>query len=458
MIGAIDGSQFHAPSVRDRERQDVVRNRHRHNRIAENAPQLTGLGYEVQQIHDKKEEYLYMLPGTGFQIKTQIDLFIENYKKGVPLAESFQQIEQDVQAFKVEYLVEQPVFPIVLEKRKYKGKDSIVGKLYGGKSIVEATDERERDGVVKKSVSEIQKYLLSADPGSMAVMTSPKGWSGYDGITYPDTQTYCYQVQQDGSIRGFTLKTDMTLAQNEELLKKLGVDEKVFEEGKDQKTGIKRVVENVAFISSDKGKSIEDVAQIIKQTKGSEVAYVDSLKQSRTFTEMITLLKNPDSLWTLDSTVQNLVDSWKEYAGGRIKSLDELKEQDLSISLGLIVMKLMNEIRPPVKKNKMEIGVAYPVVQGQILFDPREILSEMKELAGCAGGGGGSIGRGGRGIIDSAGIARAIKFYEGDKKILCCTCPFCKTKVEAVIEGGRISCPNPECGKSAPYEEQTTGE
>lgn len=452
MMSVVERAQFQAPSIRDRERRDIAHNRHRHNRLVENMPEVSGLGYEVQQIHDKQEERLYMLPGTGFQIKTQIDLFLENYKNGVPLTESFQQIEQDVQAFKIEYLVEQPVFPIVLDKAKQNGKDRIVGKLYGGKSIVDATDVRERDGVVKKSVENIEAFLLKATPGSMAVMTSPSGWSGYDGIKYPDVQTYCYQVQKDGSIRGFTLKTDLTLSQNEELMKKLGIDEKVFEDKVEQETGIKRVVESVAFISPEDDKSIEDIANIIRQIKGSEVAYVDSLKKNRTFTEMIDLLRNPDSLWTLDGTVQGLVDKWKEYAGVTIKSLDELKEQDLSISLGLTVMKLMHEIRPPVKKNEMKIGRSYPVRQEQILFDPRAVLDDMRQLAGCAGGGG-------RGVMDSAGTARAISFYEGDKKILCCKCPFCKQEVEAVIAGGKITCPS--CDASAPYtppEEQTAGE
>lgn len=36
-----------------------------------------------------------------------------------------------------------------------------------------------------------------------------------------------------------------------------------------------------------------------------------------------------------------------------------------------------------------------------------------------------------------------------EKTILCCTCPFCKQEVEAVIGGGRITCPN--CEKSASW-------
>jgi hypothetical protein len=38
---------------------------------------------------------------------------------------------------------------------------------------------------------------------------------------------------------------------------------------------------------------------------------------------------------------------------------------------------------------------------------------------------------------------------QAGEKSLDCTCPFCKTKVTAIISGGQIHCPN--CGKSASY-------
>jgi hypothetical protein len=36
-----------------------------------------------------------------------------------------------------------------------------------------------------------------------------------------------------------------------------------------------------------------------------------------------------------------------------------------------------------------------------------------------------------------------------EKRILCCTCPFCKEQVEAVIEKGKIHCP--KCKKEVDY-------
>lgn len=40
----------------------------------------------------------------------------------------------------------------------------------------------------------------------------------------------------------------------------------------------------------------------------------------------------------------------------------------------------------------------------------------------------------------------------GEKRILCCTCPFCEQQVEAIIEDGKITCP--KCKKSAPWKEK----
>lgn len=42
----------------------------------------------------------------------------------------------------------------------------------------------------------------------------------------------------------------------------------------------------------------------------------------------------------------------------------------------------------------------------------------------------------------------------GEKRILCCKCPFCEKEVEAVIANGKITCPNPKCGKSVPWSDE----
>ena len=70
---------------------------------------------------------------------------------------------------------------------------------------------------------------------------------------------------------------------------------------------------------------------------------------------------------------------------------------------------------------------------------------EVREIqAGCGKSGGYDL-------TESQGdsVNSVSEFDPKKEKILCCTCPFCKRAVEAVISKGRITCP--ECNKSAKW-------
>lgn len=406
-IGIFDLQQ-HAlvPSLKHQDKQQA---RHRDRVQVEIEPKESGLADEVGDIKKRGETEMYLLPGTGFQVRTQVDLLLENYRNGVPISDTFQQLEQDIQGFKTEYLVELPVFPIVLEKKTYDEKTRLVGALYGGRPFADAISEDERHGVVKKSAQEIEEILLDAAPGTMVVMTSPKGWSGYQSkdnrieklnpfdvasglateIRYPDTQTYCYEVLPDGSIRGFTLKTDMNLFQNKRLLIELGLPEDTFGESVDTITDIKRVVENVVIIDPEKHESIEGIAQKIRRIKNSEIAYYDNTKTPRLLSEMIDLLQNPESLWTLDARVKSVVDPLLEYVSSRITDSDVEKRSDLETALGLTVLKLMDKVRPRKKDIELKAGKVHPPTRetGFLPFNPYKQLEELQKVGGCAGGG-----------------------------------------------------------------------
>ncbi len=444
---------FKAPSTRFLESQKTrLRNPLEVERIVKPV-----LAEEVDAIKKKNQQDMYLLPGTGFQVRTQVDLLLENHKNGVPLSDSLQQVEQDLQGFKTEYLLELPVFPIVLEKQEYEGKTRLVGALYGGKPFADAISSDERDGVVKKSTEKIEETLLTAEPGTMVIMTSPAGWSGYqtkdnkleplnpydikmgnaEEIEYPDSQTYCFQVQKDGSIRGFTLKTDMTLSQNKQLLKNLGVPEDAFQSVVDNRADIKRVVESVVVIDPKEDESIEDIAQNIQHIKGGEVAYKDSADRSRTFAEMMDLLQNPDSLWTLDATVKSYIDPLKAYISQRITDSDEETRGDLETAMGLTALKLMHEIRPPKQKKKVMWRGARYDIEDRIVspFDAQDTLEEMRKIAGCAGGGKK------KNILNS--ITPRTGFNKDDDEQEWFSCPKCGYRASGPIGNG--PCPNPEC-------------
>lgn len=406
MTAILETRHANAPSVQRYDRETK-----RHHRLVqvERIPQASDLQHEIDEIIQRGETGMYLLPGTGFQVKSQIDLLIENYENNIPLSSSLQQLEQDVQGFKIEYLTELPVFPILLEKKNEAGRRFLTGKLYGGRSFADGISENERDGVVKKSAQKIEEILLDAAPGTMVVMTSPKGWSGYQSrdnrleklnpldtaqglaaeIRYPDSQTYCYQVMPDGSIKGFTLKTDMTLSQNKKLLMELRGQTDVFEEVVDFKTDIKWVVENVVVIDPEKKESIEGIAQKIQEIKGLPVAYRDSTGTSRYFSEMIDLLQHPEDLWTLDEAVKSEVDPLLAYVSKRITDSDTQKRTDLETALGLVILKIMDKVRPRKKDTEMKQGTPLAPSRAQEFspLSPQDRLEELQRIGGCAGGG-----------------------------------------------------------------------
>ena len=85
-----------------------------------------------------------------------------------------------------------------------------------------------------------------------------------------------------------------------------------------------------------------------------------------------------------------------------------------------------------------------------VMYEAQETLKDLQKLAGCAGG-----GKKNETSSFQSSITPRLGEKDG-KKILCCTCPFCKSEVEAVIEEGTITCP--KCSAQAPWSENSLGE
>ena len=327
----------------------------------------------------------YLLPGTGFNVRMQVNLLQENLLKGIRegrsretvLAESFQQIGQDIQGFKTEYLCQELLFPIVLDKKVVNGRERIIAPMYGGKLLVDTTSDRERQGKVKKTVTQVEDFLLNAAPGSIACMSSPPGDSGFDGVTYQDTQTYIWMIQPDGKPRGFTVRTDMDIDQNKRLLARFGIDRTKLD-GRNTYDEVSNIVDNPVFLHAtpDKKYNIEDIVDTIRDVKGTDVAY-----QGRSFKEIYTTLKNPYRLWTLDAKTQELVHNLEETIRFHIENGGAEAVKNIEIALGTTVLKLAEYIRMP------KIGDRMRNRAGE-RFNPYALLRDVQRLPGCNGGGG----------------------------------------------------------------------
>lgn len=240
----------------------------------------------------------------------------------------------------------------------------------------------------------------------------------------------------------------------------LGVSEEVFKEQVDTRTDIKRVVSNVVIIDPKEKESIEGIAQKIRRIKDSEVAYLDSGRAHHTFSEMIDLLQNPESLWTLDDAVKSAVDPLLAYVSNRITDSNLGKRTDLEAALGFTVLKLMDKVRPRKKDTELKQGVVEVSARetGFLPFNPYKQLEELQKVGGCAGGGNNKnkFLNPAQVIMDSVTprLGSSNLFEDGDQEWFSCpkcsykadgpvgnTCPGCNlTKEEFAAEEGVVVC------------------
>ena len=230
----------------------------------------------------------------------------------------------------------------------------------------------------------------------------------------------------------------MDIFQNEDMLRRLGVSDEKLQKLTNPMERIKQTVSNFAVLEPEEGKTIEGMVDIIEDVMGANIAYRDTNGKNRTFDEARALLKNPERLWTLDILTQSLVDRFRKYAEWGFIN-DKASPRDLEVALGDVILRLMH--RSSVQEPRsLIVDVERELVLGY--YDAGDELKRLQQIPGCAGGGN---------TMDSV-TPREVKL-EDNKKILCCTCPFCNEEVEAVIAGGRITCPKKGCGKSVKWKD-----
>lgn len=463
-------SHYAAPSQRFSERNRSVL--HRPVRV-ERELQIPDLAYEVGRINAQGEEEkrLYDLNKTGFHVKDQIRLLMENMDNGIPLADSIQQIKQDVNGFNFEYLQEAPVFGIPLGFKDIDGQKRVVARLYGEKLWVDSTSEIEREGVVRESVGAAEKILATGKPGTLVVIHSGEGWSNYQvkgkdlgalsdldvkrgiaqEIKFPDAQTYVAVINPDGSITAVTLKAHMNLSQSEAFVAKLQGKEPEETPLLSEKDRIKKVVGNVLKFSSEDGINTDSIIKTMKHIMGGNTAYRDTLGRERTFDEMRFMVQNPRALEELSEATERLTGKFSEYAAWRMGMKDENVTSDLQIALGYTILNLMHEVRGSKKKSVMKKDTPYRLsADDKPEFNAREMLEDLQEIPGCAGGG---IG------VDSAGGKREGVIGESDDLgALDIDCPTCNAKNKRPRGGWVYACQSCgsdkiSCGRKPPGQE-----
>lgn len=329
------------------------------------------------------------LPGTGFQIQTQLNLLFPELrninseeKKREKINQWLSQTSEDIKGFALEYLALGLVFPIFYKIDWVDGEKRIVAPLYGNKKMADTVSWDERNGMVKKTLLEkIEPFLLNAPNESIAVMTSPSGWSGLkDGkgkeIVYPDSQTYIFQ-KKDEEIVGFTIRTDFSYGEHREFLKR--ADNKELTLNSSVSDYVSSVVLKERNSELNNLQNIEDVVDLMRDVRfdlsgGSLFTY-----KKRFWAEVYSNLERRDELWKFDEHTQKIVTEFKEFIMSSELSMEQIKE-----ALAVTILRVAKFLRGE-KKQRRPIESSFIPVSLDISYG--KILSEVQEIPGCAGGG-----------------------------------------------------------------------
>lgn len=350
----------------------------------------------------------WLLEGTGFNVRTQIEKLIKESRQKGALSEAIKvwlgQTKEDLQGFWLEYICQKLVLPIQIEKVEIKGKEQIICPRYGHQPLLETVSEQERNGAVTDSLTRIIDFLLKAPPGSMAIFVSPAGWSGLKtsegkDISYPETQIYAYHVEKSGKIKAVTIRTDNTLAQNETFVGWLKNQELGRASSDNLQERIENVTRNPVFLEgSSEDFGFDKLARALQIIRNSSFVL-----KNRTFRELLEDLKNIERISVVDQKTSALIETFADFVTNSTFA-------STPKSLELIAEKL--------GKTVLEISAAKRVLDNHLSILPldewfyRKELDYLRTIGGCNGGG--LLGLSNPTLMFGLGTARSIILGEGN--------------------------------------------
>ena len=388
----------------------------------------------------------YFLPGSGFKVLTEM----RGWAKELGYDPSAKQIETvarktagNIAAYYYEYLSRNLIVQYDVERRQRDDGEWRIWVPEYQAWLGDVIQTEEREGAVKKVFDELERELVHAQPGTIGVFTSPAGWSGLNGIAnYQESQTFCYRVGERGKIEVVTIRSEMTLDQNDRLMNKL-IDREAEEtrqpvivSGKEK---IKAVVGRKAiFLESNPGEGFLKVLAVMREVMGTEMIHFDT-RGIRTFTEAREQIRNRRQLLKLATKATELINVFVDYfcreevstTEGRARAAKEMGKT--IIGLARLVL---GSLDPSFLQRTIFNRSSYRQEWGYPNFLPApsdaQVAAMLSQISGCAGGG----GQGARMIMSGLGprsVQLAGTATSGEKTVECCgltlksgqVCPVC---------------------------------
>ncbi|GEM_PF-1358322 len=298
------------------------------------------------------DAHVVQLKGTGFDIHGQIEMIRSSYGDYETPSEWIESVveknEQDLRGLHDEYYRRLPVlpFPITMENGR------VVCPKYGNQPLINTVSPEERNGTIYKSIQELEEKLLCSKHNDSFVLISPPGWSGYNGISYPEAQVYFYR-NRGGAIESMTFVSKMSLDGSEDLHEVLNGNTLNRNRGE---------IERITALTSaliETSVTSHDVVDAIESVTGESMAHM-----------RMCLNRYPE----IEAHIKNRIQQFSEFTRQNIRDNSDASMATLLYEMGRTVldMKSLSVIgRTP--QTAAEYTAAYEAFQ---------------EDGGCNGGGG----------------------------------------------------------------------
>jgi ssDNA-binding Zn-finger/Zn-ribbon topoisomerase 1 len=362
----------------------------------------------------------------SFRINSQVLRFYQSEKnEGQEVALS--QLRSDLFGYYLEYIKQEGIIPFTL---RYNKSGRLVGEFYGDVAIVDLVDEREREGVVKQAMKDLEEKLKVLRGDEIIFRVSPSGWTnmGYD---YTETQTQIFWRDED-KIRGLTIRSKVDLSKIKNFLELLGVQ---LPEVYNEKDLIKYITSLNITLPYPKDKFLEFLLKNFSQFDHRGKLLVEQFEN---------WFENDGNFKHLDELSQLMRFLEEKIKDGLQRN--DLSSSDLSSLLGFVLMSMAGldlRQRSLLRDSQFSnLDVRYLPLD---TYD--RVFNHLQSLPGCAGGGV-SLSNFGRFVLSSFGPTEITGNKSESNQLKCVNCPFCHKVVDAdiIARNGKKFIHCPSCG------------
>lgn len=256
--------------------------------------------------------------------------------------------DRDIGGFDREYMSKGIVYPRQYYRSTFD-PTLLVDPFYGSRAKTAEQDAKrdiealvsseERDGSVKKSIGEIKEFLLSAPVGSMTVMVSPLGTTGFkteDGLGQDYEDSYIIIDVNNGKDKAmnYTIKTDFSLKECRSLIAKLtGIE-------LHPSASMAEYVNAYAKIKpgeSQEIQSIFDVIRLMKEVRPDNPPFTNKQSgEKTTWAELEDDLKKGEEVYEAEKRRRKFIQKFRAF--GEKDVLRTHKEMQQALAATIILM------------------------------------------------------------------------------------------------------------------------